>query len=276
MISKSVDVMRENWLFYAIYIIAEAISLVLSGALRGQHSALISAAPHSLPAILAPMSLGVLVLLVNLLPICLAVALPLFVFRALFYNTSFASLPRDHHFRRNFIKLGVKAAILSVISLIPVGVFQASMKHWFAVSATNPDLTRMLPVFVVSALSSSAVFSYFGTWLAASIYNEKTSFAAAKARGDKTFLPVFIRMAPITLASFCLLAVLSHGATILGVSSGISNASQIIPSAIFKLLQLVINAFYMTFSAVILSHYYFEVEAIKHNASQQAKITNAV
>jgi hypothetical protein len=204
-----------------------------------------------------------------LLMIFLQASLAQHIFRTALYGISFAELPPHRSRFGGLFELCVKAAILFAVSMIPALILFSWARHLRLVPVPSaPDLRLSLASIAITALASSAVFSYAGTWLPASIHNGDLSLGAALTRGNKTFRATFL---PLTVATFVLSSLsfgLSYTAKIWDLPPSNGSLDHIFLGAMLRCLATLVDAFYMTFAAVLLSHQYLRSEISKDNVSQ--------
>lgn len=252
MISKSVDILRRNLPFYIGY------AIVLGIVRQLEEVALEGFVPLNFVAVPT-------ILLVTFLQAALAQH----IFRTALYGISFAELPPRGSRFGGLFELCVKAAILFAISTIPSLIFFIWAKHLGLVPVPRaPDLRIALALIAITALCSSAVFSYAGTWLPASVYNGDLSFGAALTRGNKTFQATFLPLTLATLFLNCLSFSLSYTAKIWDLPPSNSGLDHVFLGGTLRSLAALVDAFYMTFAAVVLSHQYLRSEISKEEVSQ--------
>lgn len=242
MLFQSIFIMRSNWQYYLAFI------LILLGAyafdeIDGKSTS--GGATFFLWAMLAQ-----------------------FVHMAVLFNGKFGELNfRDRKFGTYFLAFGLKVLALVILSIVIASPVLFMTMRKSAESSTGP----ILLFFLLSSFVYVLVLSLLGTWLPAAIYGTGKSILNAAKRGLPAFFPTFGRLFfGILVLQIASLAVATAGSIVLSSASVIVNGMPNIPLMLVVAFSLSIQAFSVTYAAVVLSNLYMVSEGLAPIASSAA------
>lgn len=229
MVSKGVGVARENWLLFTSIVLASGVFLNL---------------PQLMGAMLAFFFMPVLM-----------TQLAVKAYEAALYGNQLGARPNVDGFT-----LAMKAASLIVTALFLRGFATASLLIGYNGTISNSEIDPLGDA--IFSLSLCYILSYLGTWLPAAVHQVNPRFLAAAVRGNKTFLPVFIRLVFYTLIWRCVLFALPYGLLALGRHWQMDRWDQFVVDYLFYVVEAALSAFLMIVYAFVLTKYYLQAEGI--------------
>ena len=176
------------------------------------------------------------------------------------FHSAIAALPEPWlRFFRYTLKL---SAILVVFAVFGAFVELFDLRTRLGTKSSNEFIASYMGVLVVFPI----VFSFWGTWLAATVFNRSQGFGEATRRAWKVFLPLVWRLLLIGILDFVIRLIFAIIYSIFGGEQKamvLSNDGGInIGATIIILLIYLVDLFTMTMSAVAISRAFLRAEGL--------------